>query len=129
MRQPVCPYCQNPAEYMASSSSLYANGKDYGPVWICHGCKAWVGCHKAEYGISAIPLGRLANAELRKAKIAAHTAFDRLWKSGKMSRGHAYRWLAERLGISSKVCHIGMFDVAMCRRVVEIVSSERAGKR
>jgi hypothetical protein len=37
-----------------------------------------------------------------------------------MSRRGAYRWLAEQMGITGDDCHIGMFDVAQCRRVVEI---------
>src|SRR5690606_10835289 len=66
--------------------------------------------------------------ELRKAKQAAHSAFDRLWRAKmhreglrkKDARGAGYRWLAEQLGIDPKLCHIGWMDVATCRRVVEI---------
>ena len=36
-----------------------------------------------------------------------------------MKRGEAYRWLAERLSMAREDCHIGMFDVADCQRVVE----------
>lgn len=87
----------------------------------CAPCAAWVGCHPG----SANPLGRLANAELRKAKSAAHTAFDPLWKSKRMRRKEAYGWLAERLGVKKNECHIGMFDVADCKRVVEICATKR----
>jgi hypothetical protein len=38
-----------------------------------------------------------------------------------MTRREAYQWLAGAMGISSKVCHIGMFDVAQCEKVVEVV--------
>jgi hypothetical protein len=52
--------------------------------------------------------------------MAAHEAFDTLWKGqgASMSRKDAYTWLAERLGISSDECHIGRFDKAMCGKVV-----------
>jgi hypothetical protein len=40
-----------------------------------------------------------------------------------MARGGRYKKLAELMGISKKECHIGMFDVDQCRRVVEICSS------
>lgn len=83
--------------------------------WVCWACRAWVGCHDDDL---TRPLGRLANAELRQAKIAAHAAFDGIWR-GKMRRGAAYRWLAAQLGIDARDCHIGMFDVDQCRRAVE----------
>lgn len=70
-KPPICPYCERPAEFLASSARVY-HGRDYGPVWACLPCAAWVGCHKG----TTQPLGRLANAELRKAKMAAHAAFD-----------------------------------------------------
>lgn len=58
----------------------------------------------------------------------AHDAFDPLWeakvdrtgKSQKHCRGAGYKWLAERMGIPKAECHIGMFDVGQCQRVVEI---------
>ncbi len=64
----------------------------------------------------------MANEELRRAKISAHAAFDPLWR-GQLPKGaarrKAYRWLADQLGIDPKDCHIGMFDVEMCRKVTE----------
>ena len=39
------------------------------------------------------------------------------------ARKAAYRWLSKQLGISAKICHIGMFDVETCKRVVEICES------
>jgi hypothetical protein len=51
--------------------------------------------------------------------MAAHAAFDPVWKSGAKKRGSAYAWLADELGMGKKDCHIGMMDVADCRRVVD----------
>lgn len=84
--------------------------------YLCSPCDAYVGCHPG----STRPLGRLANAELRAAKVAAHAAFDPLWSGGQISRNAAYKWLAEQLGIERRYCHIGSFDVKQCERVVEI---------
>lgn len=70
-------------------------------------------------------LGRLANKELRQAKIQAHHYLDNLWqrKTG-ISKGHArgkaYKWLREQMKLEYKDCHIGMFDVEQCNKVVEI---------
>ncbi|TKK33236.1 zinc-finger-containing protein [Pantoea agglomerans] len=111
-----CNYCGNDAA-LVSGKEIYPHRPDlYGlQFWSCSPCNAWVGCHKRS---NAVPLGRLANAELRKAKSAAHAAFDPIWKSGLKSRRGAYEWLSKRLSIPFKDCHIGMFDVDTCERVV-----------
>ena len=116
-----CPYCSLPVAYV-DSREVY--GRSYGMIYLCRPCTAYVGVHKG----TDKPLGRLANAELRGAKIAAHRAFDRLWKrkieltgcSKNEARGRGYAWLSRQLGISAKDCHIGMFDVDMCGKVVEV---------
>lgn len=113
----ACPYCgQTPV--CVDSSEVYPYRPDLRGLryWLCRGCGAYVGCHRG----SDRPLGRLANAELRRAKMDAHHAFDRLWRTGVKSRGDAYAWLAERLGMDRKDCHIGMFDVEQCNRVVAV---------
>ncbi len=68
-------------------------------------------------------VGRLANAELRRAKSAAHAAFDPLWQRRPTHRRDAYAWLAEQLGIAVRDCHIGEFDLELCRRVVAVCTS------
>lgn len=119
---PICPYCGQISKFFQSSKGIYF--KDYGPVYACMPCSAWVGCHKG----TETPLGRLANRKLRIAKMRAHAAFDPLWKK-KMkneniknheARGAAYKWLSEALGVASDDCHIGMFDVETCMKVVEV---------
>jgi hypothetical protein len=120
---PRCPYCGLAAVWYADSALLY-HGRDYGPAWVCPPCGAWVGVHKG----TDKPLGRLADAELRRAKMAAHAAFDPLWQARQhrsgLSQGHArgkgYKWLAGELGLAAKDCHIGMLDVETCHRVVAI---------
>jgi hypothetical protein len=89
-------------------------------AWACRPCDAWVGTHKNSPEHK--PLGRLANAELRKAKMAAHAVFDPLWKSGRMSRKEAYSMLSEKMSIPKDQAHIGMFDVDQCKAVVNIFS-------
>jgi hypothetical protein len=115
----ACPYCSAGATFLASSAQLYASGKNYGPMWACLPCKAWVGCHP--HGRK--PLGRLANAELRAAKQRAHADFDPIWRRGYVSRSEAYRYLAERMALRRQQTHIGMFDVEQCRLVVTIMQT------
>ena len=112
---PDCPYCGNPSR-LTNGREVYPHiPRLHGnPIYACMPCRAWVGCHPG----TTNALGRLANGELRKAKMAAHAAFDPLWKEGDMKRKQAYKWLSERLGIDYRDCHIGMFDQASCERVV-----------
>ncbi len=117
-----CDYCGNEARQV-TGKTIYPHRSDLYRLkfWYCDNGHepAYVGCHKNGSGI--VPLGRLANAELRRAKNRAHAAFDPVWREGSMKRNQAYAWLALQLGISREECHIGMMDVEMCGRVVECV--------
>ncbi|WP_448952181.1 zinc-finger-containing protein [Labrys neptuniae] len=127
---PICDYCQTMSE-LVTGADIYQHRPDLKDkrLYRCEPCGAWVGCHPG----TLKPLGRLANAELRAAKQRAHAAFDPLWKAKMLregikqheARGAAYLWLAAELGIPGDDCHIGMFDVATCQRVVEICAPYR----
>ena len=118
MKEVFCPYCGKRAEFV-DSAEVY-HGRSYGMIYLCRPCDAYVGCHGNGKGDS--PKGRLANAELRRWKIAAHNAFDPLWKFGPFRgrRNAAYAWLAEQMGLPKEKTHIGMFDVAECQQVIQI---------
>ena len=55
---------------------------------------------------------------LAYSRMAAHAAFDPIWKEGHMPRRDAYGWLAEQLGITRGECHMLHFDERTCRKVV-----------
>lgn len=121
----ICPYCGKPTEFV-DSSVIY--GRSYGMIYLCRDCRAYVGVHKG----TDQALGRLANAELREAKKEAHFYFNQIAKTDLINkiwekyipnisnRNKAYLWLSIQLGIPHKICHIGMFDVENCKRVVEL---------
>lgn len=123
MRTVICQYCSIPAR-LTDSVEVY--GRSYGVIWLCDKCGAYVGCHESSK--THAPLGRLANAELRTLKIAAHAAFDPLWQrkmvrdqcSKSKARKAGYRWLAKEMGIEFKHCHIGFFNEDQCRQAAEI---------
>lgn len=116
MKKVMCPYCDELAKLVDSEEVYYGRSYDQ-KMYLCRPCKAWVGCHKG----TETPLGRLANAELRGWKMAAHKAFDLKWRDNKsFTRRQAYQWLADKLGISGKGCHIGEFDLYHCKEVVRI---------
>ena len=115
-----CPYCNSDA-VLRSAYYVYhtKDSKNWGNMWVCSNfpkCDSFVGCHKG----TDIPLGRLANHKLRELKKEAHRQFDVIWKSQLMSRTSAYKWLASMLDIPLAECHIGIFDVKQCQRVISI---------
>jgi hypothetical protein len=126
-----CPYCGNHAA-LVGGARIYPSRPDLARLrfWLCAPCDAYVGCHKAGEWIPGVghsdgtlPLGRLADVRLRASKRRAHAAFDALWKSGRMKRRDAYRWLATRMGKQPEDCHIGMFGVDECSEVVDLCNS------
>jgi len=116
MKTVYCPYCGQRAEYV-DSAEVY-HGHSYGMCYLCRPCNAYVGVHKG----TDKPLGRLANAELRVWKRAAHDAFDPLWQSGQFRgrRNAAYSWLADQMHLPIEKTHIGMFDVRQCKAAIRI---------
>lgn len=63
----------------------------------------------------------LANKKLRELRMKAHGRFDMLWRNGIMSRSDAYQWLVNQLNLTTDVCHIGQFDVGLCKRVINVM--------
>ncbi len=121
MKEIYCDYCGRLAEFV-DSKVVY--GRSYGKIYLCRNCMAYVGVHKG----TDVPLGRLANAELRYWKKAAHAAFDPLWKRGpfRYHRDVAYGWLARKMGLPFEQTHIGLFDVSQCKKAVRICRNERS---
>lgn len=116
---PICPYCRVEGVLVRTV---------YGRRWECPmtGCDARVGVHRDSP--RAAPLGTLARGPLRALRMQAHDAFDPLWRDQPprfRSRKAAYSWLAAFLGVPFKRCHIGEFDEAVCRRVLEAIADLR----
>jgi hypothetical protein len=110
----ICPYCKKKAK-LIDSVEIY--GKSYGKIWICWPCDARVGVHKNSK--KNAPLGQLAGKKLREARKSAHATFDKLWKSGKMSRTDAYALMCEKLNIEKSQAHIGKFNMKQCADLIE----------
>lgn len=126
-----CPYCGGKAQ-LRDASSIYHSFKYRGKMFVCENfpkCDSYVGCHPN----TTKPLGRMANKKLRTMKSKAHEYFDPLWKkrvfarkkSLSYNRTKAYQWLAEQLDLPESKCHIGLFDVDMCRKVMDVCSKKQ----
>lgn len=65
------------------------------------------------------PIGRPADDETKLFRQQAHRAFDKIWlHEDGLSREQAYKTLGNQLGIVPEKCHIGSFDIPMCRKVI-----------
>lgn len=109
----ICPYCHIPTIY---KNSVEIYGVDYGMIYFCPKCHAYVGTYKGTNKAK----GRLADFNLRKCKIKAHFYFDEIFKRGIMTRKEAYEWLSEQLSLPLEYTHIGMFRPETCAKVVEV---------
>lgn len=135
---PECGECDKPGGVaLAGGELIYPHRRDLWTLdggakrwwWRCAHCGAYCGIHRG----TLKALGRPAGLETRRAREAAHAAFDPLWKkrqrlsglSTHKARGKGYKWLAGQLGLDAKTCHIGEMDAAMARRVVEICRAAR----
>lgn len=116
----LCPHCANPAQ-LVTGAEVYPHRPDLRskPYHRCLPCGAHVGCHPG----TTKPLGTPANQDLRRARRRAHAAFDPIWQSRRMSRSHAYAWLAGQLGMPADACHIGYLGLTDCQRVVDACST------
>lgn len=108
MKPVLCSYCKQPAELIEYP---------YGLKWSCEPCEAYVGCHEG----TSKPLGTLADKELRKWRIKAHKALDKKWRN-RRQRKRIYKKLAKHLELSKRDCHIGLFDVETCKKVIGVCS-------
>ena len=63
-------------------------------------------------------MGSLADGELRHKRIQAHRAFDRLWRSGLMTKKEAYQWMQTEFGLHEEQAHIAQFGAYMCDRLI-----------
>jgi ribosomal protein L37AE/L43A len=103
-KPPPCPACQSPPKL-----DQHTRSGDF--VWRCSGgCDTSVGCHPE----SSIPLGTMADKTTRVARERAHELFDKLWRSGAMTRKQAYDALGLSMGLTEDEAHIGMFSAAQC---------------
>jgi zinc-finger-containing domain len=120
VRVPSCPYCGRDAVFVPSAMHIY--GRDYGPIWECSPCEAWVGCHQG----TMVAFGTPANAVLRQLRQKVHRVFDQRWKPGgidgrKARRDAAYKWMGEMLNLSPDRWHIGMLNEDECRRLLAVL--------
>jgi len=76
-----------------------------------------------------VPLGRLANGELRELKVKLHAALEPMAAAKARrdaisifeARAKGYQWLANALQIDEKACTIHKLDADQCRAAVGVI--------
>ncbi len=118
MKRIYCPYCGAQAKLRPASVVYKENTIVHDAfLYVCDRyprCDAYVSAHRD----TKRPMGTLANSELRNKRIRAHKVFDRVWKSGLMTKWQAYKWLQATFGLDEDEAHIAMFSEYMCERLI-----------
>ncbi len=118
MKPQRCPFCNSRVSLIDSAKVF---GCDYGFIYLCDRfphCDARVRCHPK----TIIPMGTLADKELRKWRSLVHRKFDPLWRSGVFSnRQAAYKWLSKVMRLPLEKTHVAMFDIRQCQRAIACV--------
>lgn len=112
-----CPYCGGTVTYR-SADGIYRENSRKTMLYVCTrypACDAYVRVHTG----TTIPVGTLANHELRALRKTAHTYFDRLHQTGLMTKDDAYQWLADLIGAPKSEAHIGYLGEYYCKKVIE----------
>lgn len=111
-----CPYCDGPVELVANDAIYGRPFGDWPYAYHCAPCGAMVGLHPE----TDIPLGTLANRDLREARVTNKQLFHRIKEQMGFTRSSAYLWLARKMGIDPNECHFGWFDIETCKKAGDI---------
>lgn len=112
-----CPYCGGTVIYRSADGIYRDNSRDT-MLYVCShypSCDTYVRTHAG----TRIPVGSMANNELRKLRKTAHKYFDQLYKTGIMSKDDAYCWLASIIDAPLSHAHIGYLSEYYCNQVIQ----------
>ena len=115
-----CPYCHAHASLRPASIVYGENRRSHGKyLYLCDrwpACDAYVSAHSD----TLLPMGTLADGNLRHKRILAHKALQQLCQSRRMKKWEAYVWLQAKLGLNAGQTHIGQFSDWMCDEVIRL---------
>ena len=112
-----CPYCGSPVIFR-SADGIYKDNKDGTMLYVCSHypeCDAYVRVRPG----TRIPMGTMADGNLRSLRIATHRQFDKLHKLGFMTREEAYMWLAHISDAPLSQAQIGYLREYYCNLVMQ----------
>lgn len=109
-------HCGRPS-VLRSAEGICKTHRPGAMVYVCSdypACNSFVMAHPN----TLAPMGSLAGPELRRLRYEAHQEFDRLYKTGLMTRNEAYRWLSYIVQAPMSHAHIGHLGEYYCRMVI-----------
>ncbi len=112
-----CPYCGSTITYR-SADGIYKDNSKRTMLYVCTNypvCDAYV---RVKPGTRE-PVGTLADGKLRSLRHSAHHYFDKIHKSGLMTKEEAYRWLAYIIAAPMSEAHIGKLGEYYCNLVID----------
>ncbi len=112
-----CCYC-GASVTLRSAEGIIPEFKPGTMLYVCRNypaCDSYVKVHPG----TKLPMGSLANKELRTLRRKAHFHFDQLYSTGLMSREEAYEWLAAQLMLPMEKAHIGQLGPYYCQQVID----------
>lgn len=112
-----CPYCGSPVA-LRSVGGIYKENNRGTMLYVCARypeCDAYV---RVQPGTN-IPLGSLADRDLRALRNQAHRYFNQLYLSGLMTKENAYAWLSDQISAPRKEAHIGHLGEYYCKLVID----------
>lgn len=119
-KQIKCPYCHAHASLRPASLVYGSTPQTRGKfLYVCDrwpACNAYVSAHER----TLLPMGTLANGDLRHKRILAHRALKKLQQDCHMEKWEVYIWLQAKLGLDAHQTHIGQFSEYMCEQVISL---------
>ena len=85
--------------------------------YVCDSCtSSYCGCHPE----TTVPLGYPCGAATRKARSAAHSVIDPIWRERLASRKDVYSDLARKLGVPREECHVAWMTADQAYRAADM---------
>lgn len=116
-----CPYCGSFAQ-LRSAYIVYGTAA-ITPQQKLYVCGRWPKCdsYVAAHQRTGLPMGTLANGELRHLRILAHQSIRRLQKEWALDDYKAiYKWLESTMGLPPNTVHIAQFSEYRCQQVIRL---------
>lgn len=85
-------------------------------------CRGTMGAHD-----NGSPLGTPIDTAGRVARKRAHAAFDRIWQEKSLSRSDAYKWMQQRMNLTSEEAHISRLSAEQCEHLIALAHRDFPG--
>ena len=116
-----CPYCGARAK-LVTAKEVYGD-KAQNPddlIYICSNYGKSCDAYVTTYPGTDKPYGFMADSELRRMRITAHKAIDRVIDSGYMSKKAIYKYLGQKL--CEPDFHVGKSGIYNCQKTIKIMN-------